>query len=82
MKVFIKKPNCNPIKLTLEKSDSIRTVKNKVNEKRQIHPDQQILKFNGKSLDDDSTLSDYSIGEESTIELFMRVQHGGCQCFF
>jgi hypothetical protein len=62
MKVFVKKQNCDPIKLILKKSDSIRTVNNKVNEKKQIDPDQQILQFNGKKLHDDYTLSDYNIG--------------------
>jgi hypothetical protein len=76
MKVFVKKVNGNAFKLTLEKTDSIRTVKKKVNEKRQIPPDKQVLTFNGKKLEDDSTLSECNIVEESTIELAMRVQHG------
>jgi large subunit ribosomal protein L40e len=61
MQIYVQKLTGNVIKLKLNESDSIKTLKCKVNEKRQIPPDQQTLLFKGKKLEDNLTLSDYKI---------------------
>ena len=62
----------NPQKtITLEvmTTDTIENVKLEILSKEGIPIDQQQLYFNGKQLEEKCTLSNYSIGEKSTIQL-------------
>lgn len=67
MRIGVTIPNGKTITLTVEPSDTIKYFKQLIQNKESIPPDQQILTFCGRKLQDSGTLMDYDIQDCSSV---------------
>ncbi|MFN3908171.1 MAG: ubiquitin-like protein [Flavobacterium sp.] len=69
MNLFVQTPNNGTISLDVEPSDSGENIKNKIFDQIAVPTANQVLTWNGTTIQDGQTLADYGITNNQTIQL-------------
>lgn len=72
VQIFVKTLTGKTITVNVELSDTVETLKLKIQQKQDIPSEYMTINFAGKQMQDGTTLSDYNIQKESTLHLLTR----------
>lgn len=76
IQIFVKSINGKSRTVNVLQTDTIAQVKQIIQEKEGIAPEEQRLIYAGKNLEDTKTVADYNLQSESTLHLVLRVRGG------
>ena len=74
--IFISTLTGKTVTIVVRKDDSVKNLKEKVQDREGIPSDQQRIVYAGKELLDHKTLSDYDISKDATLHLVLRLRGG------
>ncbi len=74
MKIKIKPTFDSEFELIVEQNEKIENIKSKIYEKLKLKADSQLLITQSKKMEDNKTLSEYSINEGTIIILYKKIQ--------
>ena len=78
MQIIIKTLTDKTIPISCSPDDTVEEIKNKVQDKEGIPPDQQrFISKDGRQLEDSQYLKDYGIEDGNTVSLVLRLRGGG-----
>jgi len=77
LQIFIKNLDEKTMTINANSSNKILTIKEKIHQKKKnLSPNDLILNYAGKQLENEKTLFDYNIQNEATFHLTMRLRGG------
>ncbi len=74
--IFVKSINGKSRTIDVNSTDTIASLKQKLQEKEGIAVDEQRLIYSGKSLENEKTLESYNVGADATLHLVLKVRGG------
>jgi len=76
MLIKVKTLTGKEIEIDIEPTDRVERIKERVEEKEGIPPQQQRLIFSGKQMNDEKTASDYKVSGGSVLHLVLALRGG------
>ena len=74
--VFIKSISGKTRTVYVTANTTVAQLKQQIQEKEGINPEEQRMIYSGKNLDDTKTMADYNLVADSTVHLVLRVRGG------